>query len=241
MRSGKSRDEAHVAQQEDKRRTFETCVRRSDTDGMCASSWLLVLGLVGVAGCGEVAAPLELNVDAPSVDGPATKSDAPLDVPPSGPNFDIAYVSQWEIRNVTGVGASWVALIVNKSTTQSMDLSQLTIADVTDDNPTINFNFMILNPATYKLPPGQAGGQRTDGAAVFVTPFVSEPRFDTNRPTFDFSVNDIPVGTNATVNASAKVRYRDQQTTLTFRFNIVGAGASSVTIQAASRVSSGGF
>jgi hypothetical protein len=82
---------------------------------------------------------------------------------------------------------------------------------------------------------------RSPGAASFVNPFVSEPRFNTQLPTFDFTLNNIPTGVNATVNASAKVRFRDQQVTLHFRFNIVASGTSGGTIQAATRVSSDGF
>lgn len=180
-------------------------------------------------------------VDA-SVDAvPDAPPDTPPDAPPAGPSFDIAYTSQWEIRNTTSVGAPQVALIVNKSITQSMDLSQLTIADVADDHPTIIFNFQILNPATYALPPQQAGGALSPGAATFVNPFVSEPRFNTQLPTFDFTLNNIPAGVNATVNASASVRFSDQEVTLHFRFDIVAGGTSGGTIQAATRVSSSGF
>ena len=194
-----------------------------------------------IAACGEVKSMPDVDAP-PALDGPGSPDTPPLiDAPPSGPNFDVAYTSQWEIRNTTGVGAGAVGLIINKSNNQLMDLSQLAVADITDDHPAITFGFSILNPAVYMLPPQQAGGNMSPGASTFVNPFVSEPRFDTNRPTFDFTLTAIPAGTTATVNASAKVRHRDQQVTLNFRFNVVGSGASGATIQAASRVSSGGF
>lgn len=203
------------------------------------------------AACGRIESDPDASnnaIDAPTgtdgagdIDAPMVPIDAPTDAPPPPPSapFDIAYTNRWTITNTTGVGASWIGLIINESTSgQTMDLNQLQVVSFTDDHPTINFSFMILNPATYVLPAQQAGGMMSSGAQSYVDPFVSEPRFDTQRPTFDFSLNMIPQPINVTVNASAVVRHGNQQATLGFVFVIQSSGSAGATINSATRVSS---
>src|SRR6266540_3655806 len=107
------------------------------------------------APAGTIDAP-EGTIDAPiSIDAATDAAiDAiPIDAPPPTVPFDIAYSSRWNIINTTGVGASQLGLIVNKSTTgQAMDLNTLSVVSSSDDNAQAVFTFMILNPATYSLP-----------------------------------------------------------------------------------------
>ena len=159
-------------------------------------------------------------------------------MPPTAP-FDIAVANKWKITNTTGVGAGWVGLIVNKSTSgQAMDLNDLEVISYQDDHPTIVFTFQILNPATYTLPAGQAGGLMSSGAAAIVDPLVGEQRFNTQRPTFDFGLNSIPQPIDTTVHASAVVRQGNQYVTIPFTFTIESTGAGGATITGAGRYSS---
>lgn len=220
---------------------------------------IVAVSLVLAAACGRIESDpdaSDLPIDAPSggidgattdatsIDAPMIPVDAaidatPIDAPPPTAPFDIAYTNRWTITNTTGVGAGWIGLIVNKSTTgQSMDLNTLQVVSFTDDHPNINFSFMILNAATYVLPAQQAGGMMSSGAAAVVDPLVSETRFNTSRPTFDFTLNMIPQPIDVTVNASAVVRHGNQQATLTFQFLIQSSGSSGATITGAGRVSS---
>lgn len=181
--------------------------------------------------------------DGPNIDAPMQTVDAaidavPIDAAPPTVPFDIAYSSRWDIINTTGVGASQMGLIVNESNTgQSMDLNTLTVVSSTDDHPTAVFTFMILNPATYSLPAQQAGGLLIGTNQTLVNPLVSEPRFNTQRPTFDFSLSQIPIA-NITINASAVVRHGNQNATLNFVFTVRNSGSSSAAPTAATRVSS---
>lgn len=220
---------------------------------------LLVASLVFAVGCGRVESDLDSgnaidgpagndgagDIDGPTVDAPMGSIDAAIDAtpidaaPPTAP-FDIAYTSRWTIINTTGIGASQVGLIVNKSTTgQTMDLNvpNLTVVSSTDDSAAATFTFMVLNPATYTLPAQMAGGLLIGTNATLVNPLVGETRFNTQRPTFDFSLSNIPIA-NATINASAVVRHGNQFATLNFVFTIQATGTSGGNPTAASRVSS---
>lgn len=216
---------------------------------------LAAVAAIVIAGCGEVTSVPDATPS--TADGPVGSADAPVavDAPPSSPDaswpdampdatpptapFDIAIANKWTITNTTGVGASWTGLIVNMSTTnQSMDLNDLEVVSFQDDHPTIAFSFAMYNPATYTLPAGQAGGMMSSGAAAIVDPLVSEPRFNTQRPTFDFGLNSIPQPIDITVHASAVVRHGNQYVTLPFTFVIKSSGTVGATITGAGRYSS---
>ncbi len=87
------------------------------------------------------------------------------------------------------------------------------------------------------MPAQQAGGLLIGANATLINPLVGETRFNTQRPTFDFNLSNIPIA-NTTINASAVVRHGNQVATLNFVFTIQASGTSGGTPAAASRVSS---
>ena len=202
---------------------------------------LIAVSLGAVVGCGEVSTAIDASgaVDAPGNDGATTDApaiDAPIDGPPATP-FDVAYTSIWDIKGTTGVGAGGTGVIINRGN-QPLDLSQLQVVDFTDDHPVINFTYLIGNPATYLLPPNNSGGSLSPLAGQFIDPMVPEFRFDSSRPTLDFTLNNIPSPIpTVTVNASAHLRIGNQTAQVVMRFNIA-ASPSSITIISAARVSS---
>jgi hypothetical protein len=198
------------------------------------------------AGCGEVSSALDASLDSGARDATidaGTGDDAPtdaeidaaIDAPFLSTPFTIVYASRWDLAYVSGAQRLGVGLVVNGDpiAASSLNLGVLTVESAHANGA--DFTFRIDHPSDFELAHGFAAGWVDPEVEPFLTGSAPEPRADTTRPSFAFTLTSIPP-VNTTIYAQAVLRHGSQRAVLGFEFVIRSAGPPSLGPTGSARV-----
>jgi hypothetical protein len=205
----------------------------------------LLIGLVGCGGGddgetedgggdGDAVVTDAEDVDAVPIDAAI---DAPIDAPP-GPStpFEVAYADRWTFRRITGAMTQGIGLVINPTTNgEPLDLTGFHVASVVDDHPSVIILVTIPTASAAPIPVGNAAGDLSPAAETHIGPMVTEPRSDNDTPSLGFTMGDLPMLINATVNVTAVLRNGSQQVTLPFVITLETSGVG-ISVTGARRV-----
>jgi hypothetical protein len=185
----------------------------------------------GVSGHCVAEHPVDAGIDAPR--------DAMLiDAAPGQNRFDVAYVDQWRVNtSATSMNATGWMRIANLGA-QSLDVSTMTITNVSDDHAQMEVSVTIDAVGPTALAPGFSSGALTGGAYSLVVDKMNEPVEDPTVSLLRISIPSVaPSGTWLVMNASATLRIGNAYAILPITVTSTAPGTS-YTPYTARRVSS---
>jgi hypothetical protein len=179
----------------------------------------------------------EMTVDAGAdagVDAPVTGTDAP----PGQNKFDIAYVNDFRLGSsaTTMTTTGWFR--VANLGAQALDVTAMTITNVSDDHPNTVVTITIDKPGDTALPPGFSDGELTGNSYTLVMAKMSEPVRSGAMSLIKITADPIPPsGTWFFINITATITIGNAYAIMPLQLVQSGTGTAA-TPNAATRVSS---